>query len=187
MPDPLPPLHYVCTWDEAAALIESRDSFWISMCGCRGEEGRCRRSRADVCLQFRASTAADPTGIRPATREEAHEILATARTKGLVARPFRDLETRTETEGICFCCDDCCGYFLDPTEECDKGARIELTDHSLCNDCLGCADHCHFGARIVAGDRVRIDPNLCYGCGLCAEACSLGAISMIPRSKGPSH
>lgn len=183
----LPPLHFVCTWDDAAALIARESALWVSDCGCRTARGGCARSRVDLCLQFRSSTAADPKGIREVTRTEALAILAEARSKDLVARPFRDDTTRTVIEGICFCCDDCCGYFLDRTERCDKGTRIERTDHTLCNDCLGCADHCHFGARVVAGDRVRIDSEICYGCGLCAEACSLGAIEMVQRPRGQTQ
>jgi hypothetical protein len=133
------PLHYVCTWDEASQLINSHDSFWVCDCGCRErKEGGCHRSRHDVCLMFTHDNAASGSNKHQLTRAEAEAIMVEARTKYLVTRPFRDESTRTVTEGICFCCDDCCGYFLDPTEVCDKGQFIEQTDMEACTQCGEC-------------------------------------------------
>jgi ferredoxin len=176
------PLHYVCTRPEAWELAKEHDRFWVSRCGCREGRGGCARSRIDVCLQFSGSTAASPGGIREISFDEVAEILREAEEKRLVARPFRDFDTRTRTEGICFCCDDCCGYFLNPDEVCDKGAWVESTDMSGCNDCLACVEVCHFGARAEEDGALRLRRDECYGCGLCADVCPTECVSITRRT-----
>jgi ferredoxin len=176
------PLHYVCTRDEAGELIRTNDRFWISNCGCREARGKCERSRIDVCLQFVEVTAADLSGLRVATREEAEGILKEAEAKHLVSRPFRDEHTKTRTEGICFCCDDCCGYFTDPGDyDCEKGRLIEQTDMEKCTDCGLCADVCYFGARKMEGGRLVVRRVRCYGCALCLDVCPEDCIRMVER------
>lgn len=175
------PLHYVCTRHEARGLIASRDRFWISNCGCREARGGCARSRIDVCLYFTPEFPPTGTSWRKASREEAELLLAEAEARGLVTRPFRDEERRARTDGICFCCDDCCAYFLDRSEVCDKGTSIEATDREGCDDCGVCADVCHFGARTMEEGRLVVARDDCYGCGLCVDVCPLGAIQMVPR------
>jgi len=134
----VPSQHYVCTFEEAVELIEACPRFWVSNCGCREQKGECKRSRVDVCLQFAEATGADGSGIREIGRDEVDEILREAREKHLVARPFRD--SGGAVEGICFCCDDCCGYFLDPTERCDKGRMVERTDLEFDGATYRCVD-----------------------------------------------
>jgi ferredoxin len=172
--------HYVCTPDEVREIADRHGRFWISDCGCRKNRGPCRRSRADVCLQFKAKTAAaGPT--REVGRDFVEGIFAEAKEKRLVPRPFRD--DKGETEGICFCCDDCCSCFTKiGNEQCDKGAMIESTNLVLCINCGTCVDACLFGARQYDGE-LHVDREKCYGCGLCAGACLEGCIRMVPREK----
>lgn len=175
------PLHYVCTLDQARRLIQGHERYWISNCGCREARGGCGRSRIDVCLYFTSEFPATGSGWRQASRREALELLSEAEATGLVARPFRDEEERVRTEGICFCCDDCCGYFLDPAEVCDRGDQIEATDRDACNDCGLCVEACRFGARAVHEGGLAVTREDCYGCGLCVDACSTGAVRMVAR------
>ena len=177
-------LHYVCTRYEAQELIRTNERFWISNCGCRESRGKCERSRLDVCLQFYEMTAADISGLHEATRAEAEGILKEARAKHLVARPFRDEQTRTRTDGICFCCDDCCGYFTDPGDyDCDKGDLIEQTDMERCTDCGLCADVCYFSTRKMLDGKLVVRRDRCYGCGLCLDVCPEDCIKMVARSE----
>jgi Pyruvate/2-oxoacid:ferredoxin oxidoreductase delta subunit len=176
------PLHYVCTWDEASQLINSHDSFWVCDCGCRErKEGGCHRSRHDVCLMFTHDNAASGSNKHQLTRAEAEAIMVEARTKYLVTRPFLDEPTRTVTEGICFCCDDCCGYFRDPTEVCDKGQFVEQTDMDTCTQCGECDPICRFNARAMSDGELSVFRDACYGCGLCAEICPVDCIEMVLR------
>ena len=170
-------MHYVCTHQRAAELIGERSRFWVSNCGCRESRGQCARSRMDVCLMFYEEEFASGSGKHEISRAEAEAILDEAQTKYLVTRPWRN-EARTATDGICFCCDDCCGYFLDPTERCDKGELAAVTDLNLCTDCGVCVEVCHFGARTIAAGGLALDTSQCYGCGLCAAACPEACIDM---------
>ncbi|MFH1313945.1 MAG: 4Fe-4S binding protein [Candidatus Eisenbacteria bacterium] len=182
MSDETPPLHFVCTLEEARKIVDSKSKFWVSNCGCRELRGKCDRSRMDVCLQFCESTAADGSGIRRVTRDVVEEILKEAQDKHLVTRPFRDEATKTKTEGICFCCDDCCGYFTDPEDNaCDAGSLIESTDTDACIHCGLCADVCRFGAREMADGELKVDRDKCFGCGLCADVCPEDCITMVSR------
>jgi ferredoxin len=174
-----PAMHYVCTHPEAQALVRGRREFWVSNCGCREGRGGCARSRADVCLMF-ADVPASGSGKRPASAAEVAEIFREAARARLVTRPFRD-EARTAVEGICFCCDDCCGYFRDPGERCDPGPSIEETTREACTDCGLCAPACYFGARAMAAGGLLVDRLRCYGCGLCADVCPEDCIAMVPR------
>jgi hypothetical protein len=173
--------HYVCTQDEARALIANEPSFSISNCGCREGRGHCDRSRIDVCLQFRGDASAPTEGRHQVTRSQVEDLLREAAARHLVARPYRDAETRTQTHGICFCCDDCCGYFLDPEERCDKGTMIEATNFEACDDCLACVDQFYFHTRRGEAGTLQVASDQCYGCGLCVESCPLDCISLVPR------
>lgn len=173
-------IHYVCTHEEAERLIRASSFFSLCNCGCRESQGTCGRSRMDVCLSFDPDDTASGSGARQVGLEEALEVLAEARAKRLVTRPWRTAD-RKGTAGICNCCDDCCGYFTDPDEKCDKGAMIESTDMSACTSCGLCEPACYFGARHVGGDGLEVDRALCYGCGLCRRACPADCIAMVPR------
>lgn len=173
-------MHYVCTREKAWELAKAHKRFWVSNCGCRESRGQCARSRMDVCLMFTESDPGSGSGKREVTLKEVADIFREAKTNHLVTRPFRN-ETRTDTDGICFCCDDCCGYFLNPTEKCDKGALIESTDIDACELCGTCAQVCYFKAREVNSTGMSVNRLRCYGCGLCADVCPEGCIEMVPR------
>ena len=176
------PIHYVCTHEQARDLVDSHTRFWVSNCGCREGRAGCARSRIDVCLMFSGDSEASGTGKKEIDARGAQAILEEARDKKLVARPFRD-DARCGTEGICFCCDDCCGYFLNPEEKCDKGELVAETDLEACTDCGACTDLCHFQARSMdAQGKLAVDAEACYGCGLCRTACPEDCIQMVERT-----
>jgi Pyruvate/2-oxoacid:ferredoxin oxidoreductase delta subunit len=174
------PMHYVCTLEQAVELISEQENFWVSNCGCREGEGECGRSRMDVCLNFFISAACSGSGRKKIGKKAVEEIIKEAKEKNLVPRPFRDA-TKTYTEGICFCCDDCCAYFQDAEEECDKGTLISVTDDEGCNHCGVCVEVCYFKARVMKDSEMVYLKGQCYGCGLCADACVQECISMKDR------
>jgi len=176
-------MHYVCTHAEARALIAAHDRFWISNCGCRESRRECARSRMDLCLMFSGDQSASGSGMREATRAEAEANLREAETQRLVTRPFYNERDRAITDGICFCCDDCCGYFLHPEENrCDNGAFIEETDLDACTGCGDCVEACYFGARNMEDGALLILTENCYGCGLCADVCPAECVRMVKRT-----
>ncbi len=175
-------LHFVCTLEEARKIVDEHDHYWVSDCSCREHRGPCKRSRTDVCLQFASKTAASGTHKKIVSRQIVDSILEEATEKHLVPRPFRN-DDRSKIDGICFCCDDCCGYFLGLQESCNKGAMIESTDISLCSDCGICAEVCHFGSRTIGdNNQLVVDKEKCYGCGLCVDVCPTDCITMVYRN-----
>lgn len=171
------PIHYVATIKEAEQLVANADDFWVSNCGCREIKGTCSQSRIDVCLVFGKLLGSSGSGMKKIDRRFAEGILVEAKRAKLVARPFRT-DDRQGVDGICFCCQDCCGYFLNPEEICDKGAFIEKTNMEKCTDCAVCVDVCHFNARRKDSDKLIIERSACYGCGLCADVCPEHAVEM---------
>lgn len=174
--------HFVCTREQAWKLVREHDRFWASNCGCReNRQIGCQRSRMDMCLIFRDDIGASGTGKREVDVDDVKEFFREAAEKHLVTRPYRDEETRTRVDGICFCCDDCCGYFHDAEEVCDQGDLIEKTAMDDCTHCGICAEVCYFGARQIKAGELVVDQQKCYGCGLCADVCPAECVRMVAR------
>lgn len=181
MPQKKVPVHYVCTYQEAKKLIEERNEFWISNCGCRQRNKKgCNKSGTEFCLSFTDSAISLGKSKIITTKEKVRLILNEALNCKLVPRPFRDAN-RVETDGLCFCCDDCCYYFLDSNEICDMGKFVEKTDMSKCNHCGICEDVCYFNARNIKKGQLYINHKQCYGCGLCVQSCPVNCVQMIKR------
>ncbi len=177
-----PHFHYVATLAEAKELIAGADKFWVSDCGCRAGGDGCGRSRVDVCLFFDAQMGGTGANFREVERDFALGIVKEAEDKRLVARPFRYEDDKSRTQGICFCCDDCCWYFREEgVSECDKGKFVERTDMDGCNHCGECVEVCYFGAREVEDDTLAVARDDCFGCGLCADVCPEECIEMAAR------
>jgi len=173
-------MHFVSTLSEAESLINKHSRFWVSNCGCRERKGSCAQSRMDVCLMLSGSFQSSGSDKKEISREDVNAILNEARNGNLVARPFRN-DDRTSVDGICFCCKDCCEYFSNPSEVCDKGAFVEKTDIDSCSDCGVCADVCYFNARLIDDDKLSVTTENCYGCGLCVDVCPEACIEMVNR------
>lgn len=174
-------LHFVCTREEAKEIIEKVGRFWVEDCDCRLKKGECERSRLDLCLLFTDNITVSGVGLKEITEMDVEDIFREAEEKNLVTRPFHMSPDVNKISGICFCCDDCCEFFLREDIECDKGKFIENTDMDVCNHCGLCVNVCYFGAREMGGDELKIDRDLCYGCGLCLDVCPERCIEMICR------
>lgn len=173
-------MHYVTTYQQAKELALRFEKWSVTDCGCRkGNSEGCKRSPVDVCLTFSEDGyGSTGQGRRILDRQALDELFAMAQKNRLVTRPFRDYETKSKDEGICFCCDDCCGYFLSEDEPCDKGTLIEKTSEE-CVHCGGCVDICYFKARKMVDGQLAVDKERCYGCGLCVDECQF--ITMVAR------
>jgi ferredoxin len=121
------------------------------------------------------------SGMKEISYAQAEAILREAKEKHLVPRPFRNQNDHSRIDGVCFCCDDCCGYFLNSDEKCDRGAYIENTLMEICAHCGMCVEVCYFKARKMQGGNMVVRNDLCFGCGLCADICPEDCIEMVPR------
>lgn len=173
--------HFVCSRDEARNIVDQHSRYWVSNCGCRENGPGCSRSRMDVCLFFDTEMGGTGSGFREVDREFVEGILKEAESSHLVTRPFRYEDDKARIQGICFCCDDCCYYFRESSEPCDRGTLIENTDMGVCNNCGACVEVCYFGARTIAKDRLEVIRTNCYGCGLCLDVCPVSCIRMEKR------
>jgi ferredoxin len=173
-------MHYVTTHQQAKELALRFTQWSVSDCGCRlGNPEGCKKSPTDVCLVFsNEGFGSTETNKRILDRKGLDDLFELAKNSKLVARPFRDFETRSVDSGICFCCDDCCGYFLSADEPCDKGTMIESTSEE-CVHCGGCIDICYFKSRQMVDGQLVVDKERCYGCGLCVDECQF--ITMVER------
>ncbi len=178
-----PKFHYVATRKEGEELIAHAEKFWVSNCGCREKGPGCQRSRLDLCLFFDPQMGGTGSDFHGVDREFVAGLVKEAEDKHLIVRPFRYDEDRTRTQGICFCCDDCCYYCRGEEEQadCDKGKFIARTDGEACASCGTCVDVCYFGARALASDELAFEDEKCYGCGLCADVCTEDCIRMVER------
>ena len=174
--------HYVCMHQQALELISQQNQFWLYTCGCRAGGKGCQRSQADVCLTFNAEALAGQSGHHEVSRSEAERVEQAAQDQHLVARPFRNPANPQQIDGICHCCDDCCSYFIEPGEACDKGSLIEATDLDARNNYGKCVEVCYFGARSMALRALTLQREACYGCGLCVDMCPTDAIRMALRA-----
>ena len=146
-------IHYVCTHEKAKEMAFKQKRFWVSNCGCRERNGKCERSRMDVCLMF-YDIGSSGSGKREITLPD------------LIAL-FEEAENKTPS--------------LDPGELCDRGEMIESTNMDKCNFCGDCAAVCYFGARKMIADELQISKDNCYGCGLCADVCPEDCVEMVRR------
>ena len=175
--------HWICTPDEAKTIINRHDKFWVSNCSCREKARRCQSSRLDVCLFFTSDSRGTGSNLREVDREFVDGLLAEARLKHLVSRPFSLKKDISKVQGICFCCTDCCTFFRNPRQDFTKGFYVEETNTRACIACGTCVDVCYFDARdIVDGELVDYKER-CVGCGLCAGVCPMHCIDMLPRTK----
>ena len=174
--------HYVCTPEEARNLAFRHHRYWVLNCGCREQRGHCNQSRIDVCLAFAGTVKLSGSGLKEIGLTEVLALFDEASEKRLVARPYRNEQNPQVTDGICFCCKDCCDYFIDPgASKCDKGYFIEHTDMSQCNFCGDCIETCYFNARKLADGELELSRINCYGCGLCVDLCPEKCIAMVRR------
>ncbi len=177
--------HFVSTRAQAARIINRHKVFWVSDCGCRVAMGRkCRHGRMDTCLTFGdpgpngASGGGNPKRV---TRAFVDALLMHAAEKHLICQPF-SFGRQGGSQGICFCCDDCCFLFNPKPMPYNKGPLIESTDKAVCIQCGRCVKVCHFGASAMKRRKLAVDRALCSGCGLCLDVCRVGAIEMVKRT-----
>jgi electron transport complex protein RnfB len=175
----------VAPYEDARAIIRSKDRIAVAKCICRVQQGLLEHScdkPVEVCLSF--GSHADhyvKKGMgRWITQEEALKVLDQCEETGLVPQPFN----AQNPGGMCNCCGDCCGV-LRALRQHPKPAEMVTSsyhaavDPDLCTGCETCLDRCQMDAIKVDGDgKAAVDLYRCIGCGLCVTTCPTEALRL---------
>lgn len=170
--------HEVWTMEELIAVVPKQDKYWLSNCGCREEKGKKCKKGLHTCLGFEPGFTSTKSGLTEASRKDVDKLLAFAKEKKLVARPWVSEDGKVKAS--CFCC-DCCCYYITTGEGNVPGKSIEKTDMDSCTQCGACVEECHFHARAMKTGKLVVDRKKCVGCGLCVSVCPAEAIQMVKR------
>lgn len=181
--------HRVLNFDRIKEMVENAEVIAHMDCVCRVSRGYCDapinnclsiNKRAEKALNTDAFKSRNPVRVSP---EEAIAVLRASNRAGLVHMAYAVNDQ--EINELCSCCSCCCialsavlRYGLYPhllTAE-----MVEETDYGKCISCGLCVERCHFGARKITSEGLKVDSALCYGCGLCLESCPSSAIKLNP-------
>lgn len=199
--DAAPPIHRVIPvqqavpfdlevfpYEQAAAIVESAQSWGVRDCICRVQKGAIGEGcdyPLEVCLIMAPVAGAFAEGgtTRPINKEEALAVLRTAEEAGLVHTTgnFQDRHYY-----ICNCCPCCCAVlrglteFSVPSAVAHSGFRA-VVDEATCLGCGVCVERCHFGALSLPGEVALVDPLRCLGCGVCTTVCPVEALHLERR------
>ncbi len=190
----------VLDWEKATCLVEAASRLAVGLCHCRhvkhhvGED--CQLFRLESCLTLGAGAEylLRHHLAREISRQEALELLAETREKGMVH--IAD-NVQQRPSFICQCCGCCCEVLgglkrfrlFEDTFSSNFEAR---PDESACTGCRKCLRACPVGAiemiekrHKVKGKNIRlmarVNPDLCLGCGVCALRCESDSMKMQPR------
>ncbi len=178
----------VATYDDVRALVNKHDSFAVTECVCRVQQGllgnRCDKP-LEVCMGLGPMV---DYGIehgwpgRKISREEALETLARSEELGLVLRP----DNAQNINFVCSCCSCCCPSLrfmkMAPnTADFLHSNYRSFVDKDKCSACGTCLERCPMDAVIEGEEFMEINTARCIGCGVCLSACPEEALSLVPR------
>jgi ferredoxin len=181
--------------ERATEAIAAARAIGVSRCYCRHKMALAHKgcdAPRDICLtlNFTAASLIRHGNARAIDSKQAMDILAAARSQGLVQ--FGE-NVRQEVNFICNCCKCCCEGMLaarrfamyHPVNTTNFLPEIDLGG---CKGCGHCARGCPIEAitlqdRSPGGPVANLNPDLCLGCGLCAQTCPTGAIRLVPRPR----
>ena len=165
-------------------VLKNPQKIAVFDCPCRVlQENPCEP--LDVCMAVGdpvASFILEYEGFRarPASAEEAVEILRAERKRGHVHNAFFKDVTGGRFFAICNCCPCCCigmkawNQFGSPML---ASSGYVAAVNQECNACGECSGICPFDA-IEIEETALVDRAKCMGCGVCEGACEYDAITL---------
>ncbi|MHA2391961.1 MAG: 4Fe-4S binding protein [Promethearchaeota archaeon] len=181
---------YLPTYDELKKVVENiQGPITIVNCICRqaheiNEEPCQVTSRKETCMGFGdfAQMYNDEGWGRPASKEEALEILRKNEEEGLILQ-----SQNAKLPGfICSCCGDCCGVltglkaFPNPAQFLSPRYNAEI-DSELCVGCGTCIERCQMDAIKTRKEISKVNLKRCIGCGHCVTVCPEEAIQLVKK------
>jgi NAD-dependent dihydropyrimidine dehydrogenase PreA subunit len=180
----------VLPYDDAAAIIKSKNRIAITDCACRGLMEAMGKRRCthpiETCLMFdEVGDYYVQNGIgRYISSEEALKGLERNEQAGLVV----NVSNSYNPEIMCSCCSCCCGvngaakYFAGPSLNYQSNYTC-VYDEELCTNCGKCAERCAFAANKMIDDKLQFSAESCFGCGLCVTTCPQKARSLVRKTE----
>ena len=181
--------HQVARYEDALTILKDKSFIVVTDCICRKTAGLLDQDCGkplEACFMFGSMGAyyLDRGMGRQVSLEEAEQILADCRDKGLVTQPA----TSQNPAGMCNCCGDCCGV-LRALNKAPRPADLVFSnyfaqvDAQACTGCETCVDRCQMNALALDEDGIaRVDAGRCIGCGLCVPTCPADAMTLTPKS-----
>ncbi|MBI5529466.1 MAG: 4Fe-4S dicluster domain-containing protein [Deltaproteobacteria bacterium] len=188
----------ILDYEKAAAIIMDARGGSLSLCYCRHKaehmDSPCAHPRGNcTALGVGADFNVRHGHGRKAEKSELLEVLADARSRGLVQ--IAD-NIKNRPTFICHCCGCCCGQLHALSRSglahaVSTSNYIATIDPALCAGCGRCARRCPIQAitvkpahhepgkqHVLCGS---VDESACLGCGVCHAACKKIALSMRRR------
>ncbi len=180
----------VHTHDELRRIIDRAEIIAVANCICRQGKDMVGESCSHTDLRetcFMLNSAAEHylhMGLaRTITRGEALSLLDKVQEDGLVLHPGNNLNSNF----ICTCCNDCCGY-LNTMKQFPRPAELSSSTYQArvkedeCTACGVCLDWCPMDAIELEGT-AKVNLDRCIGCGNCVPRCDYGALELFHREK----
>jgi Pyruvate/2-oxoacid:ferredoxin oxidoreductase delta subunit len=174
------PKEQILWYEDIEQILKRQEVIATGKCGCRRVWGSCD-SPLEVCLGFSKKEQPPKPGKRVLTLEEALALMDEAAEKGLVHKPWNQIDL--SIPGLCNCC-PCCCVVLQPAinmgvlHEVVMPSRFRaVIDEQKCQGCQTCVERCPFEAiemrKVPNSKKMKgfILGEECIGCGLCIIKC----------------
>jgi NAD-dependent dihydropyrimidine dehydrogenase PreA subunit len=181
------PKEQILWYEDIEQILKRQEVITTGKCGCRRVWGTCD-TPMEVCLGFPKKGQPIRNGKREITLEQALALMDEAEEKGLVHKPWNQIDLAVP--GMCNCCPCCCVVFqpainLGVLHDVVEPSRFRaVIDEEKCQGCQTCVERCPFEAiemKKVPGSKKMKAVVLneeCMGCGLCIFKCPNGAMRL---------
>lgn len=180
----------VYAMEDLEKFIQEQETIGVATCYCRHRKDLlgdpCKKTDLRKnCFGFgrTAEFLIDHGFAEPISNEKALEILKKSEDAGLVHKAFHsNLDPNKEVDGMCACCDCCCGtfdnHYAGGLPIMSMTSFIAKVSEESCSACGTCEEMCNAKAIVVKDAVATVIGERCLGCGVCAHLCPDNAITI---------